>query len=262
LTKYLNQFKKPNLMVTDPTLTLPQGEGTDQVAISSPPLEGLGEVNNGKSELRGVVTDPTLTLPQGEGTVQVEISSSPLEGLEEVSEGSGEVYITSSKEQEEVIFGYNTANPLTYSIIKDYRENLKANPTEAEKVAWKFLRNKQTGHKIRRQHVIDDFITDFVCLLKKVVIEIDGKIHEFHKDYDSMRTYRLNELGYKVIRFSNEEVIANPKKVAERIKVILDQQDTNDPTLTLPQGEGTVQVEISSPPLEGLGEVSDWLGKV
>lgn len=42
------------------------------------------------------------------------------------------------------------------------RDSLKDNPTEAEKVMWEYLRNKKTGHKIRRQHIIDDFITDFV----------------------------------------------------------------------------------------------------
>nr|WP_199200165.1 DUF559 domain-containing protein [Adhaeribacter arboris] len=63
--------------------------------------------------------------------------------------------------------GYITANPLTYKLIKEMRDALKDNPTEAEKVIWEYLRNKKTGYKIRRQHIIDDFIMDFVCLRKK-----------------------------------------------------------------------------------------------
>jgi very-short-patch-repair endonuclease len=132
------------------------------------------------------------------------------------------------------------------------RDNLKDNPTEAEKVMWEYLRNKKTGYKIRRQHIIDDFITDFVCLSKNVVIEIDGKIHLKQKEYDELRTARLNELGYEVIRFTNEEVFANPELVALKIKEKLDSKSDSqneDISINLPKGE------TFSPPLEGQGEV-------
>ena len=140
--------------------------------------------------------------------------------------------------------GYITANPLNYLLIKEMRDNLKNNPTEAEKVIWEYLRNKKTGYKIRRQHIIDDFITDFVCLSKKVVIEIDGKIHLQQKEYDELRTARLNELKYDVIRFTNEEVFANAESVALKIKEKLDNK------INIQSDE-----DASSPPLEGLGEV-------
>ncbi len=114
--------------------------------------------------------------------------------------------------------GYVTANPVTYKLIKKFRDNLKAQPTEAENIIWEYLRNKKTGFKIRRQHIIEDFITDFVCLAKRLVIEIDGKIHLEQKEYDELRTKRLNDLGYEVIRFTNEEVYSNPVTVASNIK--------------------------------------------
>jgi Uncharacterized protein conserved in bacteria len=117
--------------------------------------------------------------------------------------------------------GYVTANPKTYKYIKEIRDNLKQKPTEAEDLIWQHLRNKKTGYKIRRQHIIDDFIVDFVCLSKKIVIEIDGKIHLKQKEHDDMRTYRLREIGYEVIRFTNDEVIASPADVANRIKDFL-----------------------------------------
>jgi len=117
--------------------------------------------------------------------------------------------------------GYITANPFTYPVIKDYRKNLKDHQTKAELVLWEYLRNKKTGHKIRRQHVIGDFIPDFVCLSKKVIIEIDGKIHEFQKEKDDLRSIRLNNLGYEVIRFTNYEVLNAPHQVAHKIKVYL-----------------------------------------
>ncbi|HAS45214.1 MAG TPA: hypothetical protein DCS93_32320 [Microscillaceae bacterium] len=117
---------------------------------------------------------------------------------------------------------YITANPKSYDFIKQMRDYLKSNPTDAEKVLWKYLRRKQTGYRIRRQHIIDNFITDFVCLAKKLVIEVDGKIHLQQKEYDKMRTARLNELGYQVIRFTNEEVLDNPEEVQAKVKECLD----------------------------------------
>ena len=86
---------------------------------------------------------------------------------------------------------------------------------------WEYLRNKKTGHKIRRQHVIGNFITDFVCLSKKVIIEIDGEIHNFQKEQDEQRTIRLNKLDYEVIRFTNAEVLNSPYQVAQKIKAFL-----------------------------------------
>jgi very-short-patch-repair endonuclease len=118
--------------------------------------------------------------------------------------------------------GYVTADLSNYRYLKVIREELRENYTEAEKLLWKYLRNKKTGYRIRRQHIIDNFITDFVCLSAKVVIEIDGKIHLQQKEYDELRTNTLNEKGYKVIRFTNEEVLSNPEYVAIQIKETLD----------------------------------------
>jgi very-short-patch-repair endonuclease len=166
-------------------------------------------------------------LPKGE-----EQNAAPLEGAGEV------------KKEGLLQPGYITANPKNYLLIKEMRDSLKNNPTDAEKLIWEYLRNKKTGHKIRRQHIIDDFITDFVCLSKKVVIEIDGKIHLNQKEYDVLRTLRLNELGYDVIRFTNEEVFANPQFVFSRIKENLDSKSDQQS-----------DEDAISPPLEGQGEV-------
>lgn len=117
---------------------------------------------------------------------------------------------------------YHTANSKTYRFTNEFKDMLRKNPTEAEKIMWELLRNKKTGHKIRRQHIIDSFIADFVCLTKKLVIEIDGKIHLQQKEYDALRTERLNELGFQVIRFTNEEVISDSSVVVMKIKETLD----------------------------------------
>lgn len=118
--------------------------------------------------------------------------------------------------------GYVTADLQNYKYIKEFRVILKENPTEAEKLIWEYLKNKKIDYKIRRQHVIDNFIVDFVCLPKKVVIEIDGGIHLQQQESDLLRTNTLNEQGFMVIRFSNEEVLSNPENVALKIKEVLD----------------------------------------
>ena len=120
-----------------------------------------------------------------------------------------------------VVYKYVTANPKNYRLIKLRRDELKKNPTPAEDLLWSYLKNKSTGHRIRRQHIIETFIVDFVCLKKELIIEVDGKIHEKQKEYDDSRTEHLNLLGYKVIRFTNEEVIINPELVVKKIKNIL-----------------------------------------
>jgi len=117
---------------------------------------------------------------------------------------------------------YNTANPKIYKNIKGIRDNLKCNPTKAESVIWAYLRNKRTGYKIRRQHIVGNYISDFICLSKNLIIEIDGKIHLKQKETDLLRTEKLNDLGFEIIRFSNEDVLNDPKNVALQIKDKLD----------------------------------------
>jgi len=117
---------------------------------------------------------------------------------------------------------YNTANPYVYVHIKDARKDLIKNPTCAEHILWDYLRNRKTGYKIRRQHVIDKYVVDFVCLSQKLVNEIDGGIHNQQKEQDELRTQDLNCLRYNVIRFSNEEVYDNAELVAMKIKEELD----------------------------------------
>ena len=115
------------------------------------------------------------------------------------------------------VYKYVTANPKGYHLIKVGRDELKKNPTEVEEFLWSYLRNKTTGFRIRRQHIIQNFVVDFVCLKKKLVIEVDGEIHDQQKEYDQLRSELLNQQGYKVIRFTNEEVLNNPESLVERI---------------------------------------------
>ncbi|QIL77897.1 endonuclease domain-containing protein [Hymenobacter sp. HDW8] len=86
---------------------------------------------------------------------------------------------------------------------------MRSNPTEAEDILWQALRNQKLGEKFRRQHVVNSFIVDFVCIAKMLVVEVDGDVHTEadQAEYDTGRTYDLNQLGYKVLRFSNSQVL-------------------------------------------------------
>jgi very-short-patch-repair endonuclease len=123
---------------------------------------------------------------------------------------------------------YNTADAYVYKHIKDARKELVENPTEAENLLWKQLKSRKTGYKIRRQHVIDKYVVDFVCLSHKLVIEVDGPIHLQQVEEDMLRTYNLNDKGFMVIRFRNEEIYQNAAQVAEKIREFLNKM--NQPT--------------------------------
>jgi very-short-patch-repair endonuclease len=97
---------------------------------------------------------------------------------------------------------------------------LRQTETEAEKLLWQELRNKKlNGLKFRRQHPIDKWIADFYCHEKKLIIELDGEVHNNFetKKRDEGRTYELEQLGITVIRFTNNEVINNIKNVLKTI---------------------------------------------
>jgi len=121
-------------------------------------------------------------------------------------------------------FGYETADSKIWEILKANSQENRRNPTEAENILWRLLRNNQTGYKIRRQHAINGYIADFVCLTKGLVIEIDGGYHKATKEDDKVRTEVLNREGFEVIRFFNNDVISDSQKVIQAIKRALESQ--------------------------------------
>jgi very-short-patch-repair endonuclease len=104
---------------------------------------------------------------------------------------------------------YNTASPDRYVILKEFAHKNKQFATEAESLLWEHIRAKRLAVKFNRQHIIGDYIVDFVCIEKKLVIEVDGGYHSEYEqiEKDESRTERLNAMGFSVIRFSNEEVL-------------------------------------------------------
>jgi leucyl-tRNA synthetase len=114
--------------------------------------------------------------------------------------------------------GYLTGNPEIAHLLLEKAKEMRANPTQAEALLWGQLKSKNLDFKFRQQHLIGDFIVDFVCLSKRLIIEIDGKIHDFQVEKDEERTKILEDKGYKIIRFKNEEVIGEIDKVISKIE--------------------------------------------
>ena len=97
-------------------------------------------------------------------------------------------------------------------------KELRKTMTKAELLLWNELRRKQiNGIRIRRQHPINRFIADFYCTKAKLVIEVDGEIHNYQKEYDIGRTHELENFGIKVIRFTNNDVYSNIANVVNII---------------------------------------------
>jgi len=104
--------------------------------------------------------------------------------------------------------------------LYERRKDLRTNPTQTEEILWEYLRNKKLGVKFRRQHSIGGYILDFYCIEKKLIIELDGEIHNSieSKEYDEVRDKYFVDLGYKVLRFRNSEVEQSIMSVLEKIK--------------------------------------------
>ena len=105
----------------------------------------------------------------------------------------------------------NTADPLLYDVLKNNAKSNRNNSTQAESAMWQVLKGDALGYKFRRQHIIGDYIVDFVCLKKQLVVEIDGGCHNTPEqiEHDRQRTEYLNGLGFNVIRFTNEQVLCD-----------------------------------------------------
>ncbi len=149
--------------------------------------------------------------------------------------------------------GYMTGGKYSHLLIEKAKEKRK-NPTVAEKVLWMELKSKSLEYyKFRQQHLIGDYIVDFVCLSKRLVIEVDGDYHftEEQAHLDHNRTTAINELGFRVIRFTNEQVIKSVSEVLKEIKKELVHQEifleavtpVSSPSSSGRVGEGNAYVQ-------------------
>ena len=148
---------------------------------------------------------------------------------------------TLDSDNSDIHYSYLTADPTVYGLLKKFVAEHRSNPTEAEKVLWEILKGRKlSGYKFRRQHIINSYIADFVCLPKKLIIEVDGLIHQVpeNKISDGERTSELNRLGFEVIRFTNEQILQDADNVLNEILLQLKKENSR-------------LLESKNPPLEG-----------
>lgn len=108
--------------------------------------------------------------------------------------------------------------------VFEHAQLLRGTLTKSERLLWNRLSRNQLGVKFRRQHPVLNYVADFYCHSAKLIIELDGSVHEAPEQqfHDQVRTEALSAHGIKVIRFRNEDVILSIDQVVEKIRIHLD----------------------------------------
>ncbi len=106
---------------------------------------------------------------------------------------------------------WRSASPDRYELLKAFAKENRSHPTEAERIFWQCIKGNALGHKFIRQHIIGDYIVDFLCRDLQLVVEIDGGYHSERQqeEDDPIRQQWLASAGYKVIRFTNNDILFN-----------------------------------------------------
>ena len=173
-------------------------------------------------------------------------------------------------------YKYETADASLYKILQQRALQHRNYPTQAEAVLWEYLKGNRLGAKFRRQHLIGQYIPDFVCLSKQLIIEVDGGYHFIGDQIisDEQRTAYLESFGYHVIRFTNEEVLTDTQNVLQKIRHIMNhlneqnkQQTIQNTTSTdkaplFRRGGGRSQSRLiifSAPSGSGKSTIVNWL---
>ena len=151
---------------------------------------------------------------------------------------------------------YETADDMEYELLKNNAIHNRQYATEAERLLWHYLKEKKIGYKFRRQHIVCEYITDFINLKHKLIIEIDGKYHQEVEQVkkDAQRTQYLEQKGYTVIRFTNEEIFNHMEDVIKKIKETIMAIDSHNTPQTARFAQNTqtstpsnTQASIESP---------------
>ena len=136
---------------------------------------------------------------------------------------SGGEFLAAKPHAEGMVKTLKTADVLLYKQLKEFSKEHRKKPTFAEETLWNYLKCDALGVRFRRQHVLDCFIADFACLSHRLTIEIDGGYHndEEQAEYDRLRTLAIQKLGFRELRFSNEQLLGNIDGVITKIKEAL-----------------------------------------
>lgn len=118
---------------------------------------------------------------------------------------------------------YRTSSPDRYLILKEFARENRKHPTPAETALWYCLKDNALGTRVHRQHIVGDYIVDFLIPYFNLVIEVDGGYHaeRVQQEDDDIRSAALNKMGLYVMRFNNDEILYNPKNAVSRIKELI-----------------------------------------
>ena len=119
-----------------------------------------------------------------------------------------------------------TSDPMEYGLLKDNARSNRKNMTEAESVFWSLVKGSALGQRCLRQHIIGDYIVDFLFRKSRVVVEIDGGYHftDEQQKEDAIRTEWLESRNFKVIRYTNEQILFDTNNTINDLKVSLNRE--------------------------------------
>lgn len=136
--------------------------------------------------------------------------------------------------QDREIVSYLTGYLKNFDSLHRRAVEFKISPTQAEDFLWQHLRRNSLGSRFRRQHVVDHFIVDFINIKNNLIVEVDGGVHNNLKERDYERSKIFENLGFKVLRFTNEQVLGGIQNVLEEIQKHLTKSPAEQ---VLPEGE-------------------------
>ena len=136
---------------------------------------------------------------------------------------------------------FHRANPDRYPLLKEHARRMRNNPTEAEDFLWRQLKGKGLNTSFKRQCVILDYIADFYSPSANLIIEVDGGYHQTDEQQtlDEIREEKLKKQGYRILRFTNEQVLFDIDRVLTKIKDMIENEKTPS---HLGEGRGEGQI--------------------
>ncbi|QIX60021.1 UvrD-helicase domain-containing protein [Hymenobacter sp. BT18] len=196
------------------------------VSQSHPQLELVQQIYDAEFVQNAPKASPPSPLSRGEGepddSGQLPGAASPA-----LSSPDSDEYSSATSTVGQFVL---TADARAWEKTSDFAKEMRRHPTPAEEVLWQELRDGKLGSKFRRQHVIGTFIVDFVCIPGLLVVEIDGEVHGDHEqaEYDAGRTHELEGLGYRIVRFTNHQVLHQLPNVLDTLHQALNQPNPTE----------------------------------